>query len=88
MVRLTWEVCDMKVKVKCFSTLVKENVCDYKGSTEHELPAGGTVKDLIAKLGLNMDEIKIIFVNNKEVEAGTVLKEGDQIGMSPVTGGM
>ncbi len=78
----------MKVNVKCFSTLVKADVCDYNGSKEHELPAGGTVKDLIAKLGLNMEEIKIIFVNSKEVDANSVLKEGDQIGMSPVTGGM
>jgi sulfur carrier protein ThiS len=62
----------MKVKVKCFSTLVKADVCDYKGSKEHELPAGGTVKDLIAKLGLNMEEIKIIFVNSKEVDANSV----------------
>jgi sulfur carrier protein ThiS len=78
----------MKVKVKCFSTLVKADVCDYKGSKEHELPAGGTVKDLITKLGLNMEEIKIIFVNSKEVEANAVLKDGDEVGMSPVTGGM
>ncbi len=78
----------MKVKVKCFSTLVKADVCDYKGSKEHELAAGGTVKDLIAKLGLSMEEIKIIFVNSKEVDANAVLKDGDQVGMSPVTGGM
>ncbi|MDD2319771.1 MAG: MoaD/ThiS family protein [Geobacteraceae bacterium] len=78
----------MKVTVKCFSTLVKPHVCDYKDSTEHELPAGGTVKDLITKLGLNMEEIKIIFVNSKEVDVDTVLKDGDVVGMSPASGGM
>ena len=79
----------MKVKVKCFSTLVKENVCDYKeAGTEYELPAGGTVKDLITKLGVNSEEIKIIFVNNKEVDIGSALKDGDKVGLSPVTGGM
>lgn len=78
----------MKVKVKCFSTLVKADVCDYLGAKEHDVPAGMTVTGLIDKLSLPADEIKIMFVNNKEVEADTVLKDGDQIAFSPVTGGM
>lgn len=78
----------MKVKVKCFSTLVKADVCDYQGAKEHEVPDGTTVKGLIEKLSLPADEIKIIFVNSREVEADTVLKDGDQIAFSPVTGGM
>jgi sulfur carrier protein ThiS len=78
----------MKVKVKCFSTLVKADVCDYHGAKEHDVPEGTTVKDLVDKLSLPADEIKIMFVNSKEVEANTVLKDGDQIAFSPVTGGM
>jgi sulfur carrier protein ThiS len=78
----------MKIKVKCFSTLVKAEVCDYKGATEHDVPDGTTVKDLITALSLPEEEIKIVFVNNKELSAEAVLKEGDQIAFSPVTGGM
>jgi len=78
----------MKVKVKFFSTLVKAEICDYKGATDHDFPDGATVKDVIAALSLPVEKIKIVFVNNKELSAETVLKEGDQIAFSPVTGGM
>jgi rubredoxin/sulfur carrier protein ThiS len=78
----------IKVKVKCFSTLVKENMCDYKGSTEYELPEGATVHDLIERLNLPIEAIKIVFLNSKEVEFSTVLHSGDQLALSPVTGGM
>jgi sulfur-carrier protein len=78
----------MKIAVKCFSTLVKADVCDYKGAKEHDVPTGTTVKDIIGKLALPADEINIVFVNNKEVGVDTVLREGDQVAFSPVTGGM
>lgn len=78
----------MKVKVKCFSPLVKADICDYHGAKEHDVPEGTTVKGLVDKLSLPADEIKIMFVNSKEVEANTVLEDGDQIAFSPVTGGM
>lgn len=64
------------------------NVCDYKGATEHDVPDGTTVKDLIAALSLPKEEINIVFVYNMELGAETVLKEGDLIAFSPVTGGM
>jgi hypothetical protein len=73
------------VKVKCFSTLVKENKCGCKGSTEYELPDGATVQDLIERLNLPLEAIKIVFLNTKEVEFATGLHSGDQ-SLSPVTG--
>jgi sulfur carrier protein ThiS len=78
----------MKIAVKCFSTLAKTDVCDYKGAKEHDVPAGTTVNDIIGKLALPANEINIVFVNNKEVGVDTVLREGDQVAFSPVTGGM
>lgn len=76
------------VKVKCFTTLVKEQMCDYKGAIEHSLPQGATVHDLIEKLNLPLEAVKIIFVNGKEVEFGAPLKNGDEVALSPVTGAM
>lgn len=55
------------VNVKCFSTLVKADACDYKGSTAHILPEGATIHDLIEKLSLPLEAIKIIFLNGREV---------------------
>ncbi len=78
----------IKVKVKCFSTLVKKDMCDYQGSTEYVLPQGATVHDLIERLNLPLEAIKIIFLNHKEVEFGTALRDGDQVALSPVTGAM
>jgi hypothetical protein len=78
----------IKVKVKCFSTLIKVDACDYKGSTEHELLEGSTIHDLIEKLSLPLEAVKIIFVNSKEVGFDTVLHSGDQVAFSPVTGAM
>ena len=78
----------MKVNLKCFAQLVKEQVCDYKESTPHELPEGSTVSDLVERLGLPREEIKVIFVNNTIVAAGTLLRNGDNVALAPVTGGM
>lgn len=78
----------IKVSVKCFSTMVKADVCDYKGSTEHELPEGSTVHDLMEKLSLPIEALKIIFVNGIEKDLDTILEDGDQVGLSPVTGAM
>lgn len=78
----------IKVQVKCFSTLVKADECDYKGSTEHEIPEGATVHYLTEKLDLPLEAIKIIFLNNKEVDLHTVLHDGDLVAFSPKTGAM
>lgn len=78
----------IKVKVKCFSTMVKADICDYKDSRVLELTEGSTVHDLIEKLSLPIEAVKIIFVNNREMGTDTVLREGDQVALSPVTGAM
>ena len=37
----------MKVKLKCFSTLVNADSCDFKESTTYDLEDGHTVEDLV-----------------------------------------
>jgi molybdopterin converting factor small subunit len=78
----------MKVNIKCFATLSKEHVCDYHGSKPYELNEGATVKDLVKKLEVETEEVKIIFVNHKEVELDHVLSDGDQVALAPKSGGM
>lgn len=78
----------IKVKVKCFSTLVKADACDYQGSTEYEMPERATIRDLIEKLQLPVEAIKLVFLNGKEAPVDTLLKDGDQLGFSPATGAM
>ena len=78
----------MNVNVKCFATLSKEQVCDYHGATPYELSEWATVNELVGKLEIDPEEVKIIFVNHKEVELDHVLSDGDQVALAPKSGGM
>lgn len=78
----------MNIKLKCFSALVNPDTCDYKDNTVYEMDEGQTVEDLIDRAGLRRDDVKIAFVNNRIVEFGAVLVDGDRVGLSPAVGGM
>jgi molybdopterin converting factor small subunit len=78
----------MKVNVKCFARLAKDQVCDYKNSTQYEMSQGATISNLIAQLGLRREDIKIIFLNSSLGQAEAVLHDGDNVALAPVTGGM
>lgn len=78
----------MKVKVKCFATLADADTCDYKDSIEYEVPEGYTVDNLVDRLDLAKEDIKIVFRNNKVVDFDTPLTEDDQLGFAPAVGAM
>jgi molybdopterin converting factor small subunit len=78
----------MKVEVKCFSTLVDNEKCDYKDSTIYELENGQTVEDLVQRTGVEREKIKVAFVNNRSVSLDTALSDGDRVGLAPAIGGM
>ena len=78
----------MKINLKCFSTLVNPETCDFRDSTAYELADGQTVEDLMNHAGIEKKEVKIIFVNSRIVEADAVLSDEDQVGFAPATGGM
>jgi molybdopterin converting factor small subunit len=78
----------MRVNVKCFAKLAKDQVCDYKHSTQHEMSQGATISDLIAQLGLRREDIKTIFLNSSIEQPEAVLHDGDNVALAPVTGGM
>jgi molybdopterin converting factor small subunit len=78
----------MIVHLKCFATLAEGDVCDFRDSVQNEINEGETVDALVERLGLPKKDIKIIFVNNKVAGFDTVLREGDQVALSPPVGGM
>ncbi|CAB1082447.1 hypothetical protein D1AOALGA4SA_10066 [Olavius algarvensis Delta 1 endosymbiont] len=78
----------MKVNLKCFSTLAGTGCCDYKRDTTYSVNEGHTVDDLIQRAGVNRENVKIAFVNNRNAAFDTVLADGDRVGLSPATGGM
>jgi len=78
----------IKITAKCFTTLRKADTCDMGAGTEHKLFEGATIHDLIEKLDIPLEAVMIVFVNHKEVDFQTVLKNGDQVAFSPKTGAM
>jgi molybdopterin converting factor small subunit len=78
----------MKVNLKCFSSLVDPETCDFRDSKEYELKDGQTVEALVERAGIDKDSIKIAFLNNKTVDMDTVLSDGDRVGLAPSVGGM
>ena len=78
----------MKVSLKCFSSLADPTNCDYRDSTEYELKDGQTVEALVERAGIDKNNIKIAFLNNRTVGLDTVLSDGDRIGLAPSVGGM
>ena len=78
----------MRVKVKCFATFAEADACDYKDSIEYEVSEGDTVDNLVDRLDLAREEIKIVFRNNKVVDLDTPLAEGDHLGFAPAVGAM
>ena len=78
----------MKVDMKCFSTLVTPDACDFRESTPYDLTDGQTVGDLIRQAGIASDDVKIVFVNHRIAGLDTVLSNGDRVGLAPAVGGM
>ena len=78
----------MKVNLKCFSSLVNPDACDYKNSTPYNLADGQTVEDLVQYAGIARQDVKIAFVNSRKVNFDTVLADGDRVGLAPAVGGM
>ena len=54
---------------------------------EVSLPAGSTVADLMAHLGLPADRARIIFVNGVSRDTGHALAPDDEVGIFPAIGG-
>jgi molybdopterin converting factor small subunit len=78
----------MDINIKCFATLANAEKCDYRTTTTFDLPAGQTIKNLLARIGVDREAVKIAFVNNRIVGLDTVLEDGDQVALAPAVGGM
>ena len=78
----------MKVNLKCFAKLSNESQCDFRESTTFEMNEGATVSDLAKQAEVLPEDVEIAFVNNTIVDLGTVLTDGDKVGLAPAVGGM
>ncbi|MCU0604579.1 MAG: MoaD/ThiS family protein [Desulfobacterales bacterium] len=78
----------MNIALKCFATLAEADKCDYHSSTTKNLPEGATVSRLMEQAGIPHKDVQLIFVNGQKAALDTVLRDGDQVGLAPATGGM
>jgi sulfur carrier protein ThiS len=78
----------MKVYIKCFATLAGNEKCDFGSATPFNLNTGQNVRDLLKRVGLAREAVKIAFVNNRIAPLNTVLNDGDRVAVAPAVGGM
>jgi molybdopterin converting factor small subunit len=78
----------MKIEVNLYATLKRymKNESDGKSSAI-TLEDGVCVKDVIQKLNIPVDTVKLIFINGVHAKLDTNLKDGDRLGLFPPVGG-
>jgi molybdopterin synthase sulfur carrier subunit len=79
----------MQVRVKLFATLSSYSPVPGGSGTpfELELPEGSCLSDLVTRLKLPDDMIKIAFVNGLVQSLDSQLHPGDDVGIFPPIGG-
>jgi len=79
----------MKVEVHLYASFTKYLPEDAEGQKIWmNMAEGATTKQVLSKLGVPLDHVKMIFLNNVKVDEDTVLKNGDRMGaFPPVAGG-
>ena len=79
----------MKIEINLYASLAPYSpVGEGRGPRILEVEPGATIWEILKRLGVPLESVKIIFLNGVHAEGGEVLKEGDRIGVfPPVAGG-
>lgn len=79
----------MRVRVQLFASLGRyAPESGLEGFQEVDLGDGATVQDLLSRLRVPREAIKLVFVNGVHAKPETVLRHGDRVGVfPPVAGG-
>jgi len=78
----------MRVRVKLFATLSRHLAGGMPGTPfETEVPDGATVADLMNRLNLPREEVKVAFINGRTRPLDWPLEPGDEAGFFPPIGG-
>jgi sulfur carrier protein ThiS len=74
----------MTIELKCYATLAP---LTPGNADAFPIRPGETVLDLLTRLSIPQDEIKIVFVNGVTVSLDRPLADGDRVGVFPPVGG-
>ena len=78
----------MQVHVKLFAALrFHRPGLGIGESFPVDLPTGSTVEQLVERLALPPQEVKLVYVNGRAQTEAHVLASGDQVGIFPPVGG-
>ena len=78
----------MQVRVKLYATLSRYFSNTAPGIPfEIEVPKGATVADLVNRLKLPREEVKLFFVKGRARPIDWPLEPGDEVGIFPLIGG-
>lgn len=74
----------MPIELRCFATLAP--LMPANAGALPILP-GETALDLVRRLDIPLEEIKLVFVNGVAASLDTALADGDRVGIFPPVGG-
>jgi len=74
----------MPIELKCYATLAPLTPSNADAFPIH---SGETVLDLLSRLSIPAEEVKIVFVNGLSAELDKTLSDGDRVGVFPPVGG-
>jgi molybdopterin converting factor small subunit len=78
----------MQVNVKLFASLQRYKPDVSAGEIfTVELPEGSTLADLVERLEIRANEVKVMFVNGRARAEMYRLQDGDEVGIFPPVGG-
>ncbi|MEN6321251.1 MAG: MoaD/ThiS family protein [Syntrophaceae bacterium] len=80
----------MKIEVNLFASLARymRDKTGIQGSRLLEIEEGTTIIDILTRMEVPLDKVKILFLNGIHATGDEVLKEGDRVGVfPPVAGG-
>ena len=78
----------MRIEVNLYATF-KRYIKSETGANPSviDVENGVCVKDVIQKLKIPADSVKLIFINGIHAKRDTILKDGDRLGLFPPVGG-
>ena len=78
----------MKINLNLYASLAEYLPDKARGNPNVlELPAGTTIKQLIAQLQIPLDTPRIIFLNGAHAPLEALINDGDRLGMFPPLAG-
>lgn len=80
----------MKIEMNLFASLARylPDQAVPHGGRMLEIAEGTTIVEILRRLGVPLDKVKVLFLNGVHARGDEILKEGDRVGVfPPVAGG-